>query len=341
MNTIKKVTHRTEFYIFLVIIVLALIIQIRSDQFFTGNNLVDLAGALIVPALFSIGTFMIIVSGGIDVSFPALAALVSYVVTIVLNGANYTGPIIIPFLFAGALGLVCGAFNGLFIAKMRLPALIVTLGTQSVFRGILQGALNAQQINNLPVSMKEFGKTSLFVSQNADGVTSMMPIAFVVPVVVIVVAFLLLRYTMLGRGIYAVGGDESSANRAGFKVTRIKFFVYCFAGVIAGVTGIIRACMMNMVHPTNMFGMEMTVIAAIVLGGTSLTGGTGTLTGTILGIFLLTMVQNSLIMLGVPAYWQDFVTGLLIIIGTAVSSTQLLRNQRQKKNSLANAKAGS
>ncbi|MEG0256803.1 MAG: ABC transporter permease [Christensenella sp.] len=339
MNTIKKLTHRTEFYIFLVIIALAIVIQARSGQFFTGNNIVDLIGALIVPALFSIGTFMIIVSGGIDVSFPALAALVSYIVTVVLNGANYTGPIIIPFIFAGALGLVCGAFNGLFIAKMRLPALIVTLGTQSVFRGILQGALNAQQINILPASMKEFGKSSLFVSQNAEGVTSMMPIAFVALVVLIVIAFLILRYTMLGRGIYAIGGDESSANRAGFKVTRVKFFVYCFAGAIAGITGIIRACMMNMVHPTNMFGMEMTVIAAIVLGGTSIAGGTGSLTGTILGIFLLTMVQNSLIMLGVPAYWQDFVTGMLIIVGTAVSSIQLLRNQRQKKPSLA--KAGS
>ena len=97
--------------------------------------------------------------------------------------------------------------------------------------------------------------------------------------------------------------------------------------------------MMNMVHPTNMFGMEMTVIAAIVLGGTSITGGTGTLTGTILGIFLLTMVQNSLIMLGVPAYWQDFMTGLLIIIGTAVSSVQILRSQKQRKPSLS--KAGS
>ena len=96
---------------------------------------------------------MIIVSGGSDVSFPALAALASYIVTVVLNGMNYTGPFIVPFLFAGAIGLACGAFNGLFIAKMRLPALIATLGTQSVFRGILQGALNAQQINTLPPSM--------------------------------------------------------------------------------------------------------------------------------------------------------------------------------------------
>lgn len=337
MNKIKKMTHQTEFYIFLVIIVLACIIQGRSGQFFTGNNIVSLLNAMIVPALFSIGTFMIIVSGGIDVSFPAVAALTSYVVTIVLNAADYTGPIVVPFLFAGALGLACGAFNALFIAKMRLPALIATLGTQSVFRGILQGALNAQQINDLPISMKEFGDTNLLVSSNEAGVTSLLPIAFLVLVVVVAIAFIIMRYTMLGRGIYAIGGDENSANRAGFKVMKIQFFVYCFAGVLAGVTGVIRASMMNMVHPTNMFGMEMTVIAAIVLGGTSITGGTGTLTGTMLGTFLLTMVSNSLIMLGVPSYWQDFMTGLLIIVGTAVSSIQILRSQKQRKNSLSRA----
>ena len=337
MNKIKKMTHQTEFYIFLVIIVLACIIQGRSGQFFTGNNIVSLLNAMIVPALFSIGTFMIIVSGGIDVSFPAVAALTSYVVTVVLNAADYTGPIVVPFLFAGALGLACGAFNALFIAKMRLPALIATLGTQSVFRGILQGALNAQQINDLPISMKEFGDTNLLVSSNEAGVTSLLPIAFLVLVVVVAIAFIIMRYTMLGRGIYAIGGDENSANRAGFKVMKIQFFVYCFAGVLAGVTGVIRASMMNMVHPTNMFGMEMTVIAAIVLGGTSITGGTGTLTGTMLGTFLLTMVSNSLIMLGVPSYWQDFMTGLLIIVGTAVSSIQILRSQKQKKNSLSRA----
>ena len=125
-------------------------------------------------------------------------------VTIVLNAADYTGPIVVPFLFAGALGLACGAFNALFIAKMRLPALIATLGTQSVFRGILQGALNAQQINDLPISMKEFGDTNLLVSSNEAGVTSLLPIAFLVLVVVVAIAFIIMRYTMLGRGIYCL-----------------------------------------------------------------------------------------------------------------------------------------
>ncbi len=337
MNKIKQLTHQTEFYIFLVIVALACIVQARSGQFFTGNNIVSLLNAMIVPALFSIGTFMIIVSGGIDVSFPAVAALTSYVVTVVLNSAEYTGPVIVPFLFAGALGLVCGAINAVFIAKMKLPAFVATLGTQSVFRGILQGALNAQQINKLPASMKAFGKSTLYVSTNEAGVTSLLPMAFLVLVAALVFAFIIMRYTMLGRGIFAIGGDENSANRAGFKVLKIQFFVYCFAGVMAGITGIIRACVMNMVHPTNMFGMEMTVIAAIILGGTSITGGTGTLTGTMLGTFLLTMVSNSLIMLGIPSYWQDFMTGLLIIVGTAVSSIQIIRSQKQKKNRLSKA----
>lgn len=330
----KKVLRKTEFYIFLVIVALGIVIQAKSGQFFTGNNFVDLANALIVPALFSIGTFMIIVSGGIDVSFPAQAALTSYIVVIVLNGAGFSGPVIVPFLMAAGIGLVLGAFNALFIAKMRLIPLIVTLGTQSVFRGILQGALNAEQINVLPSSMTEFGKSSLFVATNPQtGTTSAMPSAFLILVVVVVIAFLILHYTMLGRGIYAIGGDESSAHRAGFKVVRTKTFVYCLAGVIAGITGIIRVCMMNMVHPTNLFGMEMTVIAAVVLGGTSITGGTGTLTGTILGVLLLTIVENSLILLGVPAYWQQFFTGVLIIVGTAVSSLQVLRSQRRRAKS--------
>ena len=135
MTKLRKMIHQSEFYIFLVIMALAVIIHARSGQFFTGNNLVDLANAMIVPGLFSIGTFMIIVSGGIDVSFPAIAALASYVVTIVLNHFGYTGPIVIPFAFAALIGIACGALNGLFIGKMKLPALIVTLGTASAVQG--------------------------------------------------------------------------------------------------------------------------------------------------------------------------------------------------------------
>ena len=325
----KKILKKTEFYIFLVIVILGIVIQVKSNQFFTGNNFVDLMRATIVPGMFSIGTFMIIVSGGIDVSFPAVASLVAYAVTKIMIYMDYQGTVLLPMLLAAAMGILLGAVNGWFIGKMKLPALIVTLGTQSVFRGILQGVLNAQQIDMLPEGMLTFGKRALYTSYSESGMASVMPIAVLFFIATVVVAVFIMRYTMLGRGIYAVGGDENSAIRAGFRVLRIKMFVYCFAGMIAGVAGIIRVCMMSMVHPTNMLGMEMTVIAAVVLGGASLAGGIGTLTGTVLGVALLTIVENSLILIGIPSYWQQFFTGALIIVGTAVSSMQIFKKHKR------------
>ncbi|HBU12126.1 MAG TPA: ABC transporter permease [Clostridiales bacterium] len=337
--TMKKLSRKTEFYILLIIVALSVIIQARSGKFFTGNNMVDLMRSLISPGLFAIGMFMIIVSGGIDVSFPAVATLSVYIVTDAMVKIGYTGSVVVPIILAALIGIGFGAVNGLFIAKMRLPALIVTLGTQSVYRGVLQGVLSAEQIDvALPEGYKAFGDSALVWSVDPEtGMTSFLPMAFLVLVVALIAAFIIMRYTMLGRGIYAVGGDVNSAMRAGFKVVRIKFFVYCFAGMLAAVTNMVRCSMMKMVHTTNLFGMEMTVIAAVILGGTSLTGGTGTLTGTMLGTLLLTIVSNSLILLGVPAYWQDFVTGLLIVAGTALSAIQA-RRAMQRDDTRPNAK---
>ena len=139
---------------------------------------------------------------------------------------------------------------------------------------------------------------------------------------------------MLGRGIYALGGDEISAKRAGFNVFGIKLFIYSYVGLIAGIGGIARASMMRNCHPTNLLGMEMTVIAAVVLGGTRVTGGLGTLTGTMLGMALMTIMSNSLIMLGIPTYWQKVFTGLIIIIGTGVSAYQVKQDRFPEEEEL-------
>ncbi len=323
----SKLLRSNEFYVFAVIVVLGIVIQARSGQFFTANNLVDIANAMVVPGLFAIGAFMVIVSGGIDVSFPALASLAVYATTRYLVDTGYTGGIWLPFVMAIAIGALLGAFNGLFTARLALPTLIITLGTASVFSGIMQGVLNSVQIPIIPPAMAEFGRATLFVATNPDsGLTSNMPVSFLILVVVLAAAFILLRYTMFGRGIYAIGGDESSAERAGFKVKRIKFWLYVLVGVIAAIAGLIRTSMMGQMHPTNLLGMEMMVIAAVVLGGTAITGGTGTLTGVMLGTLLITTVQNSMILMGIPTFWQGFSLGLLIIVGTGISAIQLARS---------------
>ncbi len=323
---VSKLLRSNEFYVFLVIVALGIVIQARSGQFFTANNLVDIANAMVVPGLFAIGAFLVIVSGGIDVSFPALASLAVYSVTRYLVDTNYTGAIWLPFLLAMVIGGLLGAFNGLFTARLALPTLIITLGTASVFSGVMQGVLNSVQIPVIPPSMEAFGRSALFVATNPDsGLTSTMPMSFLILLVVLAAVFVVMRYTMFGRGIYAIGGDESAAARAGFKVKRIKFWLYVIVGVIAAMAGLIRTSMMGQMHPTNLLGMEMMVIAAVVLGGTAITGGVGSLTGVMLGTLLITIVQNSMILMGIPTFWQGFSLGVLIIVGTGISAFQVAR----------------
>jgi simple sugar transport system permease protein len=308
---------------------LCVLIEIRSGQFFSSNNLVDIASAFAVPGLFAIGAFMVIISGGIDVSFPALASLSVYATTKFLLDVNYQGGVWLAILIALALGAILGAFNGLFIGYFRLPALIVTLGSSSVFKGIMQGALNSKQLTVIPIGMKNFGTSSLFIAKNpVSGLTSRMPVAILAFLIVLFLVYFLMRYTMFGRGLYGIGGSEISAHRAGFGVRNTKFIMYVMVGMIASLAGVMRVCMMQQAHPTNMLGMEMNIIAGVVLGGTAITGGRGTLLGCMLGTLLIVIVENSLILIGVPTSWKSVFTGLLIIIGTGVSAYQVSRMNR-------------
>jgi len=328
-KVIKKLSRRNEPYIFVVLLLLCVLIEIRSGQFFTPNNLVDILSAAVVPGIFAVGAFMVIVSGGIDVSFPALASLSAYATTSLLLESNYQGGIWLPILIAVGFGALLGAFNGLFIGHFGLPALIVTLGSSSVFKGFMQGTLNSRQFAVIPPGMKNFGLAPLFVATNSQsGLTARMPVAFLAFLAVLIVAYFLLQRTMFGRGIYAIGGNEVSAHRAGFSVRRTKFWLYVFVGSISSLAGLMRTCMMTQMHPTNMLGMEMNIIAGVVLGGTAITGGAGSLTGCMLGTVLIVVVENSMILLGVPTVWKSVFVGALIIVGTGVSALQVARANR-------------
>lgn len=328
-KTVRKLTGRSEFYILLVFIALCLLIEVRSHQFFTPNNIVDLLSALVVPGIFAIGEFMVIVSGGFDVSFPALASLTGFAVTKLLLNMNYQGGIWLPLLLTLAIGALLGAFNGLFIGYFELPAMIVTLGSSSVFKGFMQGTLNSKQLATIPEGMRSFGTSALFVAKNSQsGLTSRMPTTFIALVAVLILAWFLLNRTMFGRGIYASGGNAVSAHRAGFNVKRTRFLMFVFVGMISALAGMCRICMMQQMHPTNMLGMEMNIIAGVVLGGTAIVGGSGTLFGCMLGTALIVVVENSMILIGIPTVWKDVFVGALIVLGTGISALQVTRAQR-------------
>lgn len=334
--TPRRILGRSEPFVLAAIVALSLLIQARSGQFFTGNNLVDLARALIVPALFSIGCMMVIVSGGIDVSFTAVASLAMFVTDKILLGSQYSGNVLLAYAMAAGFGLLMGALNGYLIGFLRLPTLVVTLGTASLYTGIMYGVFSASA-SDVPPSIALHGKEILFTAVNGEsGLTSTMPSQILILIGMLALVFLVLRYTMLGRGIYAIGGDEAAAERAGFNVRAIKMFLYCFVGVLAGITGIARISMMAYADPSTMLGMELTVIAAVVLGGTRVTGGVGTLTGMMFGIILMIVLANSLILIGIPTYWTRVFTGAVIIIGTGVSARQIgVRRRRERTQASA------
>ena len=309
---VKKIFQSNEPYIFLIIILLGIVVQIRSGQFFTANNIVDLLSAMIVPGLFAIAEFMALIAGGIDVSFPALASLSAYATTKFLLDKNYEGNVLLAFVIAIAIGAVLGAFNGYFIGYLNLNAMIVT-----------------------PPGMKSFGTAAFLTATNkANGLTSILPYTFIILVLVCAVMHFVLHYTIFGRGIYAIGGNPQSAHTAGFNVKRTKFIMYIIIGMIASASGICRVCMMQQMHPTNMLGMEMNIIAGVVLGGVALTGGAGTLTGCILGTFLIILVQNSMILLGIPTTWSDVFVGLVIVIGVSLTAWQSTRISKSKKKAV-------
>ena len=323
----KKILHSTEFYIAMITALFCTIIQLKSGQFFTGNNMVDLLRSFTIPAMFCLGEMMVLISGGTDVSFPGIASVSMYVVCTTFNGV-FTNPLMF-FLTAMVIGLILGGINGLIIAYFKFPPLIVTLGTSSLCFGIMQGIFHSTE-QPLGEVLYRVGQTKFFsVTNSKSGLTSDMPILVLVMVALFIVGWFVLNKTMLGRGIYAIGGDEIAAERSGFNVFGTQMFIYCFSGCMAGLIGVMRATMMLAVHPNNLEGMEMTVIAACVLGGVRITGGKGTVIGAILGMVLMTILSNSLILMGISTQWQKVFTGLIIIIGTAVSAIQTKKNEKK------------
>lgn len=326
----KKLLKKNEFYLLIVIILLVIVIQAKSGQFFTPNNLVDLARSCILPAMLTLGVMMQISARSIDVSFPAIAMLTMYTVTSLATDGGYTGPAWILFAAAAVLGMLLGLVNGVLAAWLRLPTLIITLATSSIYMGVLQGVLKCRVIAVMAEPLEALSNSYIYVATNPQtGLTSPLPSLFLLMAAIVVIVAVLMRYTMLGRGIYAFGGDPVSAERAGFNTVFIQIFVFAFMGALAGIGGMTRTVLTGSCQPTTLNGYEMVCIAATVLGGTRLAGGVGTVRGSLLGVLLMMMVNTNLILLGIPTYASKFVTGILIILGISISSYQALRSSRK------------
>lgn len=313
-----RLLRTPEAAIALVLVAVMATIGLANPAFWEPANLFGLLRANIVLGIMALGVMVVLVSGGIDVSFPAFAAAAMYLTVQAMLAWGFGG-LLLPFLMAAAIGLALGAVNAFFVHTVRMVPLIVTLGTGAVVRGFLLGFVGTSVVNvgRMPPDLVAFGRTSLLDWTAPDGSRVALPAAILVYLGLALALHLLLSRTLAGRGLYALGGDAEAARRVGFDVRALTYLAYGLAGALAGVAGLLHACLAWQASPREFIGLELDVLAAVVLGGASIFGGRGSVAGTLLGVFLLVLINNSLILLGVPTTWQRVAVGVVLIAATA------------------------
>lgn len=322
---IKKFRH--ELIILSIIVILSIVIGSVNSQFYSVSNIYNLLKSTVVMGLFALGSFLVLVSGDIDISFTAIGAFCMYVTSKIVLFLIPGAGILVIMLVASLMGVLLGFINAVFISLLKMPGLIVTLGTGSMIRGFMLTFIGVRIINRLPDSMVAFSKITFLNHTQESGHVVGLSIGFVIFIAFAILIHVILKYTVTGRAVYALGGDRVATARVGFNITKIQFFIYGTVGFLSGLAGIVHSSFMRNVIPFDLVGTELTVIAAVVLGGTSITGGKGSVLGAVLGVFLLVLINNSLIMVGIPSYWQRAVVGTIILLSTGSVALQERRSQ--------------
>ena len=316
--------RRPEIFTLLLIIAACLVVIGANPDFLQMSNIVDILRASVVRGLFAMGVLVVLASGGIDVSFTAIAAFVMYALTMLVTNWFPEMPMTIILILAASGGAAFGALNGLLVHKLQAPSLIVTIGTQYVIRSFLLTFVGTALFMNIPVAMDAFGKASLFTHHASNGVVSVLPATVLVLVVAALVTWFILERTLMGRAIFAVGGNPGIAERLGINLFRVRIFVFAYAGLLAGIAGVVHVSSNRLANPFDLAGMELEIIAAVVLGGARITGGSGSVIGTLLGVLLITIVSNVLIFVGIPSTLQLAIVGIFILLAGTIFA---LRNR--------------
>lgn len=322
----KKLSNRHETYVFIAIVIFSIIITIINPSFFTLENLFDLLKSYSLMGTFAIGMLFVLISGGIDISFTAIATVAGYTIAVLLLRMGDQLNIFLVFFIAGTIGIALGFLNAVIIHVFRIPSIITTIATLNIYYGLLTVASEGKWLYGFPKWFGDFATTRVFTLQSAQGNPYGLSIITVIWLALVLIGWFILRYTLLGRSLYAMGGNINSAQRVGLNIFGITAFVYSFMGLMAGIGSVIQALLVQTVAPNSLVGKEMDVIAAVVLGGASLSGGTGTMIGTILGVTLIAIMGNGLTLMHVPALWYKVVIGLVIIISVGVSRYRLKRS---------------
>jgi simple sugar transport system permease protein len=314
---------RHEFWLAVLIVTLCLLLGWRSAEFLTFGNLYDLLNNYAMLTILACGLFVVLISGGIDISFPAIAIITQYGMVVLLQ--RFGGNFAVAFILAGGIGVLLGLVNALLVNRLNVPSIIITISTLNIFYGLLLWLSKGVWLYNFPPWFEQ--GVMLFKYTDAEGYDYGLGLPLLTTIVVVLLTAFIMNFTATGRKIYAMGGNRESASRIGFSVFGLQLFVYGYMGLLSGAAGVVQAWTVMTVAPDSLLGYELTVLAAVVLGGTSLIGGRGTLAGTLLGVILLAVIQNGLNLLGVSSYWQTLITGAIIVASISATAWSQYQNR--------------
>jgi rhamnose transport system permease protein len=304
------------------ILILVFVVTLRAPSFLTTDNFNDILLNISILAIMALAQTMVIITHGIDLSVSSMIGLVAMMVAFVVK-QNPEMPVIFAVLLGMALGSVLGSFNGLIITRGNVPPIIATLGTLSIYRGLVFFYSQGTWINSfeLPKNFKMLSK----------GTPLGLPNMVIIAILVAIVVYYFLNHTRTGRDIYAVGTNPDAAPFAGIRKERIIFLVYLLSGLLAGLAAVLWVSRFESAQTNTAAGFELQTVAASVVGGVSISGGVGTVPGVLLGALLLGIIQNSLTLIRISPFWQLAAQGLLILIAVISDKWILSRVERTKK----------
>jgi erythritol transport system permease protein len=329
------------------LVIIIIIFAALSDNYLTAGNLTTITKQVAFNAIIALGMLMVILNGGIDLSVGSIVGMTAAVAGNLFRGVNLPLSDVIMFpsvwvivVVSVAIGMLVGWINGLLISRLNLAPFIVTLGMLYVARGLTEVMLNGQNITSELRGQEALGNTGFFEIFASRPLG--LPISAWVMIVIAVAFSIVLTRTPFGRWLYATGSNERSAELAGVPIKKVQTSVYVLAGLCAGIVGILQ--MANISSSTADLGTfyELNAIAAVVIGGAALSGGRGTVRGTIIGAFVIGFLANGLVIVGVSPFWQKVITGAVIILAVAVDQIQqIVQRRRSARRAVVAAKQAS
>jgi simple sugar transport system permease protein len=330
MALLGRVARSTEVYLVGVLLVLSVVLFLLNPKFATLENIFDVLRNNSFLGIVALGELVVLISGGIDVSFTAIATVAQYVMGVLITRYAVES-VFLAFLIPIPIGIALGAFNAFLVNRTRVHPVIITISNLNVFYGLLMVISKGKWIYGFPAPFRDFARLKVLTLVSEKGVDYGLSIFTVVWFLIAVVTWLILQYLPIGRKVYALGGNSEAARRAGFDIFRIQLFVYCYIGFLSGLAGFVHAELNQMIQPNAIVGRELDVLAAAILGGASVFGGAGSPLGVVLGVLFIAFVKNGLILMKASAYWHQVIMGFIIVLAATLSAYQQNLERKRRK----------